>query len=192
MRRNLGDVCPITPALFAYLYAAAPHEMGQRLACIVFGKTSGRLPPGLNAIWRSEPATLDLVMGVVHKRLVFLTDAIDVRQAGWEDASRLARALSVGQALSSCSHGLSPNGPSPEIVGMPPAVWLDAGRLAHVLRHLVPDEMDVDDKPGCAADLVRSLTGADCSSLSRTPRAWPSPPSSSAVWRTTRRGSEAR
>ena len=148
MYSDLGVVCPITPALCAYLYAAAPDETGQRVACIALSKTCGKLSPGVNVIWQSEPATLDLVMRIVHKRLDFLTNAIEIRQAEWEDASRLARALAVGQAF--CSRGLSPSAPATGIVGMPAAVWLDAGRLAHLLRHLVPDEMHIDDKPGCA------------------------------------------
>jgi len=121
------------------------HEEGQRLACIVLGKTCGMMPPGLNPVWDAEPATLALVMRIVQQRLKLLVQLVKPADASWQDASRLARTLSVGQALSSRSFDAS----ECELVLMPAVVWLDAGRLAHRLRDLVPAEMDDGDKPGC-------------------------------------------
>ena len=130
------------------MYAASRDEASQRTAATLFGDISGSCSPGLSPVWQSEPATLTLLMDTIRKRLTLLVDAIDVKRATWRDTSRLAVALNVASGLVSLGYCSIPRSRRFAIVDMPPSVWIDAGRLAHTVRSVLPDVKDAAYQPG--------------------------------------------
>lgn len=147
----LSDSNPRALALAGYLYSASPDALGQSLAVDLFGELCGRIPPDQNPVWRSEPDTLTLISDIVRKRLELLADVIDVRKATWQDATRLARTLSMASGLLGFAFNPTHKSMRLSTITMPAAVWIRAGRLAHMIRFVAPEVKHSTCEPECVA-----------------------------------------